>query len=123
MTMRKLTFSKTKRLTHAREFQRVFARKKSAADSLVVIYACENELDHPRLGLTVSRKVGSAVDRNRIKRLCREAFRLNQYDLPALDLVLIPRKKIEPSLDELQKSLLRLTKIISSKLGETKRVP
>jgi ribonuclease P protein component len=51
-----------------------------------------NGLGHPRLGLTVPRRVGKAVRRNRLKRLLREAFRLNQHELPqGMDYVVLVR--------------------------------
>ena len=51
-----------------------------------------NRLDYPRLGLAVAaRAVGNAVSRNRIRRIVREAFRLRQRELPAIDLVVSAR--------------------------------
>jgi ribonuclease P protein component len=47
---------------------------------------------HPRLGLVVTRRLGKAVQRNRVKRLLREFFRRHQTGLPAFDLVIMAKK-------------------------------
>lgn len=54
-----------------------------------------NTLGHPRLGLTIAKKnVKRAHERNRLKRLTRESFRLRQHELPSMDFVLIARKGV-----------------------------
>ncbi len=111
------TFPPSHRLKTPEEFQRVYDRKRSASDGLVVLYACENDLDHPRLGVSVSKKVGNAVERNVWKRLFREAFRLSQHDLPHVDLILIPRAGAEPTLEALKASVVALAKQAAAKLG------
>src|ERR671928_1906842 len=91
------------------DFRRVYERRRSASDGWLIVYACENGLPHLRLGLSVSRKVGPATHRNRLRRLYREAFRLTRHEMPVgLDLVLIPRGPEEPALAELKQSLPRL---------------
>src|SRR6476660_2045096 len=105
----RLTFPQSRRMKTPAEFDRCFARKRSASDGVLIVYACENGLDHPRLGCSVSKKVGNAVVRNRFKRLFREAFRLSQKDLPAgVDLILIPRPGPAPALDAVRASLVKL---------------
>jgi ribonuclease P protein component len=104
------------------DFRRVFDRKRSVSDSWLIVYACENGLEHLRLGLSVSKKFGQATHRNRLRRLYREAFRLTRHEMPTgLDLVLIPRTSQAPSLAGLKQSLPRLVNQVASKLAREAR--
>lgn len=109
-------FPQRLRLLKPREFERVMRSRVSATDALVRMYGASNELNHPRLGLTVSRRVGGAVRRNVWKRALREAFRLAQRDLPACDLVCIPHRDAEPSVARLIESIGRLSERIDREL-------
>ena len=99
------------RLKTPPQFKAVYDTKRSVSDGVLVVYAAANGLPHPRVGLSVSRKVGNAVVRNRWKRLLREAFRLSQHALPpGLDFILIPRAaQTDPTLDAITASLRKLT--------------
>ena len=74
-------FSRAHRLRTAGEFRYVYGTRHRRESGPLLVYAAANDLGHPRLGLSVSRKVGGAVRRNRVKRCLREAFRKLKVEL------------------------------------------
>ena len=90
-------FTKQERLTKKKEFEKVFQEGKVIKNGKIVLYVMPNCLGVSRLGLVVSKKVGNAVRRNRVKRLLREAYRLNKHLLKiSVDIVAIPRYSLPP---------------------------
>lgn len=90
-------FAKAGRLRTPTAYQRVFQRAQFKVSSkTVLILASANELNGPRLGLVIAKKnIRLAVQRNRLKRLIRESFRLRQHTLPALDIVVLARHGLD----------------------------
>jgi ribonuclease P protein component len=118
MSDRQFGFGPQYRVRRQADFERAYRRRCSASDGRVVLFAAANGLPHPRLGLSVSRKIGKAVERNRWKRLIREAFRLSRAGLPqGLDLIVCPRPGVVPDREELSRSLVRLAAKLSERLA------
>lgn len=95
------------RLTRSIDFTRVRNQGKSFAHPLVVLVKLRSAEDRPRVGLSTSRAVGNAVQRNRAKRLLRESVRPSiPLLLPGWDLVLIARSKmVKASFQETKKAV------------------
>lgn len=107
-------FPKSARVRKQADFDRVHREQAYAADDVLVLRGSRNGLNHARLGLSVSRKVGNAVVRNRWKRLIREAFRTSRAKIPSgMDFVARPRKGATASLAAIQASLPQLCRRVA----------
>ncbi|NPA40224.1 MAG: ribonuclease P protein component [Thermodesulfobacteria bacterium] len=117
--MKKEGLSKKERLRKAKEFERVFKEgKKIWVDKLVLIIYAPNDLGLRRLGIIVSKKVGKAVKRNKLKRWIREVFRRNKEWFPeSSDIIIIPHPSLlEKSYHELLEGIKK--KLLSSRKGQ-----
>lgn len=115
--MKSFSFGRELRLLTPSHYSRVFQEPARAATPFFTLLAKPNELDVPRLGLTIAKKqVKQANQRNRIKRLARESFRLSRHDLDNIDIVLMVKKGIdEQSNEEITKQLNKLWRKINER--------
>ena len=85
----------------------------------MTVLAVRNDLGHSRFAVAVGKRHGGAVCRNRIKRVCREAFRLIRHELPTgWDYVALPRWRWQARLDEAEQSLRALAEKVVAIGGE-----
>jgi ribonuclease P protein component len=107
LSIKRLKFEPLKRLHQPAEFRDVKRRGRKFADAFFSLSVLANHETFPRLGLSIAtRTFGNAVARNRIKRLARESFRLNQHFLPPVDVTVSAREAArQASLADLRASL------------------
>ncbi|MDR2756902.1 MAG: ribonuclease P protein component [Planctomycetaceae bacterium] len=119
--MKIVPFSRAMRLRKSPEFKRVFDARCSASNNILIVFAVPNGLEQSRLGISVSRKIGNAVIRNRWKRLIREAFRHTGAGFAGtFDLVVIPqRNAVPPTVQIVQSSLQKLVAKITNHNSDT----
>ncbi len=79
--MKPAGFQKNKRLVSNEQFKAVLKRRLCVSDELLILYVAENKCGYPRLGISIAKALGNAVERNRIKRLLRESFRQTQREI------------------------------------------
>ena len=97
-------------LNKNRDFVRIYARGKSYVHPHLVLYVAKNRLGRPRVGLTATKKVGHAVQRNRARRVMREALREHlSPNCGGYDIILVARAQT-PRLKstQLSKTLAKL---------------
>ncbi len=106
-----LGFPPRRRLRRKVEFDAVYGRgRRIVADAFFTMNALRNHEPGARLGMTVSTKIaGNAVQRNRLRRVIRESFRLQQLSLPSFDIVIGTRAAVRNATnDQLRESLNKL---------------
>lgn len=87
---------KNERLKKNKEFRKIYNKGKSYVHPLIVLYVLPNSLGKNRVGFTVSKRIGNAVQRNRVKRLLKENYRLTKDSLkPGSDFIFLARPRIK----------------------------
>ena len=104
-----MKFSSSLKLNHI--FRRLY-RTQGAADGYLVLYARKNRLNVNRIGITVSKKLGHAVVRNRTRRRLREIYRLHEEQFqPGWDIVVVARcRAVDAKFSRLTDSYLKLAR-------------
>jgi len=108
-----IALKKAYRVKRNSEFQDILRTGKSFANrELVIYYKKSKDQDHFRIGISVGKKIGNAVTRNRIKRLIREAFtQFNDKIIPEVDIIIIARKPtIHMDGNQMKRSISHLLK-------------
>jgi len=132
--LKRLSFPKKKKLVNDRQFKAVLACGLRVNDELLTLFMAKNDCGCRRLGVSVGKSCGSAVVRNRLKRLLREAFRQSQDNIPdgfdylimispqwlkKLDKSISPGKPArQPTFEQVKTSFLALVSVAVKKSGK-----
>ena len=118
-----LTLPLERRIRHKTQFDAVYAQGRRFGDGYFSVAARANELGGPRLGMAIASKTaGNSVQRNRIRRIIRESFRLRQHALPPLDLVVSARSRVRGAPNaELRASLDALWEQVTNRCASSPR--
>ena len=123
--MKRLRHRPHQRIKSSGDFARVYREGSRARSGILVVAVASNGRDYSRLGLSVGKRIWkSAVRRNRVRRLFREAFRLSRDQLPTgLDIVLIPAApRLDPRLEEVRRDLVAMCAKAHRRFREKKEV-
>jgi ribonuclease P protein component len=102
----------------ATDFERIYREGRRGGDSVLRVVLARNDLGFPRIAFAVAKKVGKAHVRNRLRRLYREAFRLEKNGLPPVDVVVSPaREAVKPTLAQVRASLVKVVRAHASRLS------
>lgn len=118
---RPFAFDRKKRLVRKGDFDRAFRTGSRARGAVLVVVARQNGLPHTRLGLSIGKSIWkSAVKRNRVRRIFREAFRLSYPELPqGFDLVLVAAApRLAPELAPTRAELVKLAHLAARRSRE-----
>ena len=111
------SFRKARRVIRPADYSRILKDGSCVADGTLVLFALPNDRTDSRLGITVPKRTGNAVQRNRWKRLIRESFRTQPESIPkGFDLVIRPKKGASPDWVSIQQSVPYLCRKLLKKV-------
>jgi len=110
----KYSLSRAERISRQQDYSKIFKAGQRIRFPEFRIIFMPNGLPFSRMGVSIGKKFGNAVKRNRAKRICRELFRLNKYNIPhGIDLVFIPdRRLLQSRWTTLQSRMSRAGKLL-----------